>query len=137
MSKRDPEVLDGDQALLCQPSIGHGELRGLGARQVPRAAGATPRGYRVVLGHTHRQEIADPRSGSAPLHPVAHPDPAANPVIDLRNRPVVLADPKVPHPPAQVAATRLAPLSVGDVAARSAAAHGLQANTARDIGLIR
>lgn len=33
----------------------------------------------------------------APLYPVAHTDPATNPLIDLRNWPVVLADPKVRH----------------------------------------
>jgi hypothetical protein len=89
---------------LCQPSIGHRELRSLGARQVPRSTGATSRQHSVILGDAHLQKVADPRSGSAPLYPVAHSDPAANPLINLRKRPVVLADPKVPHSTPKVAA---------------------------------
>jgi hypothetical protein len=58
MSKRDPEVFEGDQALLCQPTVGHGELRGLGASQVPRPVGAEPRRERVLSAHPELQEMA-------------------------------------------------------------------------------
>lgn len=80
----------------------NGERR-LGARQVPRSA-ELPRQHSVILGNAHLQKVAGPRSGPAPLHPEAHSHPAANPLINLRNRPVVLADPKVPHPTPKVAA---------------------------------
>jgi hypothetical protein len=72
MSKRAPEVFEGDQALSCQPTVGQGELRGLGAGQVPRTVGAEPRRERVLSAHTESQEPVDSRTASAPLNPIAH-----------------------------------------------------------------
>ena len=80
MSKRDPEIFDGDQALLSQPFIGHRELCGVGAREMPRSVGAAPRRDRLFPAHTHFQEVTDSCPASAPLYPVAHPHTASDPV---------------------------------------------------------
>jgi len=102
MSKRDPEVFKGDQSLLSQPFIGHRELGGVGACQMPRSVGAAPSRDRLLSAHALCQEVPDASPAPTPLHPIAHPHPAAKPRIDLRNRPVVLTDPEVPHPPPQI-----------------------------------
>jgi hypothetical protein len=57
MSKRDPEIFDGDQALFSQPFIGHRELCGVGTGQMPRSVGATPRRNRLFPAHTHLQGV--------------------------------------------------------------------------------
>ena len=102
IGKRDPEILERDQTLLTRPLIGHRELRGIRPRQMPRSVRPAPRRDGLPLPYSQLQQVTDPRPASSPLYPKAHADTAPKPWIDLRYRPVVLADPEIPHPTSKV-----------------------------------
>jgi hypothetical protein len=53
---------------------------------------------------TEFQEIPHFGSGVTPLFPVAHTNPAANPLINPRNRTIVLCNSKVIYPPPNILA---------------------------------
>lgn len=48
------------------------------------------------------QQVADLRTRPAPLFPIAHPDAPSQPLVQFRDRPVVLADAKVSQPASHV-----------------------------------
>lgn len=107
--------------MLTQPLIGHRELRGIRAGQMPRSVGAAPRRDRLQFAHVQLQQVSDPGPSTSPLYPEAHADSPTGPLIDLRNRPVVLADPELPHPTLQIVRQlgqahthRNAPVPVGE-----------------------
>ena len=53
---------------------------------------------RCFQAHAQRQQVLDLRARPAPLFPIAHSDTPSDPLIQFRDRPVILADAKVPHP---------------------------------------
>jgi len=56
------------------------------------------------------QKMADLRARQAPLLPVAHAHPAAQPFVQFRNRPVILRDAEVAEPTTQILPELLEPV---------------------------
>ena len=75
-----PQIADTDQPLACQPLIRHSGLCRQRARQMPVALAAERRQDRVAFERPQGQQVADLGAHIAPLFPVAHAHPAAQPV---------------------------------------------------------
>ena len=93
-----PQRTDTHQALRLEPIVRHPRLRPQRPRQVPVAFAADRRQNRRSLSGTERKKMAHLRASLAPLLPVAHAHTPAQPLIELRDRTVVLRDAEVTHP---------------------------------------
>ena len=94
-----PHSADIDQPLALQPLIGHPGLCRRRPRQVPIALAAECRQDRVASARSQRRQVAYLGSRSAPLFPVAHENAAAQPLVEFRDRAVVVRDAEIAHPP--------------------------------------
>ena len=90
-----PKGTDRDQASAVQPVVRHSGLRSQRPGQVPVALGTQPRPNCLPFARSQRQQVAYLGARLAPLLPVAHAHPAAQPVIQLGNRAVVVLDAEV------------------------------------------
>lgn len=97
-----PQIAHGNETLAFQPVVAHRHLGRLGFRQVPVALAADPRQDRLPLAYPQRQQVPHLGPHPAPLFPVAHANAAAQPLVKLRDRSVVLALAEVPHPAPEV-----------------------------------
>src|SRR3990172_3863217 len=75
-----PPIADGHQPLARQPRVRHPGLRRQGFRQVEVTLATERREDRLTLAGSQCQQVAHARSCPAPLFPIAHPDPATQPV---------------------------------------------------------
>ena len=74
---------------------------------------------RRLQAHAQVQQILDLRAHPAPLFPVAHADAPPDPLVQFRDRPVVLADAKVRRPAPQVLPQFVQPVLHGNTPASS------------------
>ncbi len=85
-------MFDADQSLCFQPRVVEGLLHAWGSRHVPVAVAPNP----VLDGgdeiDPEGNQVLDLRARPAPLFPVTHTDTPSNPVLQIGNGPVVLAD---------------------------------------------
>ncbi len=109
-----PHSADIDQSLALQPLIGHPGLCRRRPRQVPVALAAERRQDRVAFTRSQSQQVTYLGSRSAPLFPVAHTNAAAQPLVEFRNRAVVVRDAKIAHPPAHVLGELMQPVAHRD-----------------------
>ncbi len=97
-----PKVFDADQALGFQPRVGQTLLQCWGSGHVPIAVATDAMLDRSFQTDAQGSEIPNLGTRPAPLFPIAHAQAAPKPLVQLRNRLVVLADAKVPHPAPKV-----------------------------------
>ncbi len=97
-----PQIADADQPLALKPFVRHPGLGRQGLRQVPVAL-ATERGEdRLTATGPQSEQVADLRAREAPPFPVAHTDAPSDPLVDFRDRSVVVRDAVVVHPASNV-----------------------------------
>ena len=97
-----PQFFDRYETLILEPSVGHAGLSGQGAGTSPGAFTTQAHGDGYTGMGTEFEKIAHLGAYVAPLFPVTHTDAPAQPVIDLRDRPVILRDPVIVHPAAHI-----------------------------------
>ena len=97
-----PPIADADQPLAFQPLIRHPALRCQRSRQTPVAFAAERRQDRLAFERPQGEQGTHLGAHVAPLFPVAHAQPAAQPVIDLGDRSVIVRNAEVAHPTAHV-----------------------------------
>ena len=88
----DPKVFDADQALGFQPRVGQTLLQGWGSGHVPIAVATDAMLDRSFQTDAQGSQISNLGTRPAPLFPVAHAHAAPQPLVQLRDRLVVLAD---------------------------------------------
>ena len=81
---------------------------------MPRAFAADRRQYRCSLEGSEFEKVADFRTSVTPLFPVAHAHSPSKPVIDFRERTVILRYAKVVHPAPEILSQLLESVLHGD-----------------------
>jgi hypothetical protein len=76
-------------------------------------------GKGFVLGNTQLHQGGSPRAARLPLPPDAHPDAAANPLVQAAEEALDGHQPEVPYPALEVSAKFHAPLCERDTAVAS------------------
>ena len=87
-----PQVFHAEQPLRFQPRVGQGLLHGRGSGHVPMALAAGAMLDRRLQVHAQVQQMLDVRAHPAPPFPLAHAHAPSDPVVQLRERSVALAD---------------------------------------------
>lgn len=99
--------------MVFQPVIGHPGLGGQRPRQVPVAFAAQRRQDSVPFARSDPDQISHLGPHITPLLPVAHAHPPAQPLIQLRDRAVVVRDTEVAHPTADILGKLVEPIARG------------------------
>ena len=84
-----------------------------GAGEAPVSLATYARSQCGIQGRSEFEKIANLGARFAPLFPVAHTHPAAQPVVDFRYRSVEFRDPEITHPAAKVLGKLLKPVLHG------------------------
>ena len=85
----------------------------------PRPLAAHTVGKGFVLGNAQLHQIRGPRAARLPLLPDAHPDAAANPLVQVAEEALDGHQPEIPHPALEVATKFDATLCKRDAAVAS------------------
>ena len=109
-----PQLFDRQKSLSLEPLVGHAGLGSEGASQSPGSLTAHCHGNGRRKRGAEPEKLTHFRAGTAPLLPVTHAHATSNPVIDFGNWPVVVGDPEVVHPAAQILCELFEPVVHGD-----------------------
>lgn len=100
--KCNPPVSERDQSLLFQPIIGQPPLDSLCTGAVPITLTGHAATDGQLDGYAELDQVADLRSGLAPLFPITHAYPSSNPVIQLHRKVVLVGNSIVVDPTAEI-----------------------------------